>query len=223
MRKTKKQRLLEALDNAVEFLSSEHCHEEEKQMLLDDYDDNYYGEGTLLLGNMAGKAEIDIESVWTDVENGLMLHVNHETFEGDIIFASLRVENQARVINMMRRHIEKNMPDELAQAIFTEGADLHSDWFYDYFLDHCDGRWNDHEEMVFFTYGDDRDFYAAKVKLGSNLAAIQQMTGDHYYTATMDALVCQLMAFTNDPDCEVCYKATHIESRNQVEIRMYYK
>lgn len=72
--------------------------------LLNEFDENYYGEGKIVIGN----AEHTIESLWTGKnikdEPALMLHITDEEFEGDIEYNSISADNQRRVIAMLRKH-----------------------------------------------------------------------------------------------------------------------
>lgn len=108
MNKTKQSKasLLEILDNAEEFLMNDHELDAERELLLHDFDDNYYGEGFIMIGHK----EITIESIWTDDIHGLMVHVNSDGIEADVYFASLLVQNQKCVIEMLRKRVEQ-MPD----------------------------------------------------------------------------------------------------------------
>ena len=107
MNKTKQSKasLLEILDNAEEFLVNDHELDAERELLLDDFDDNYYGEGSIMIG----QSELTIESIWTDDYHGLMVHVNSDGIEADVYFSSLLVQNQQCVIEMLRNHIKKNL------------------------------------------------------------------------------------------------------------------
>lgn len=76
------------------------------EMLLDTFDDNYYGEGSIVIGN----TEHTIESIWTgkNVSDNpaLMLHINSDDFEGDVEYNTISPDNQRRVIAMLRKHYE---------------------------------------------------------------------------------------------------------------------
>lgn len=98
--------LLEILDNAEEFLVNDHDCNAERELLLHDFDDNYYGEGSLMIG----QSELTIESIWTDDYHGLMVHVNSDGIEADVYFSSLLVQNQKLLIEMLRKRVEQ-MPD----------------------------------------------------------------------------------------------------------------
>ena len=99
--------LLEILDNTEEFLMNDHELDAERELLLDDFDDNYYGEGFIMIGHK----EITIESIWTDDIYGLMVHVNDEGIEADVYFSSLSLRNQIYVVDMLRKHIEQYEKD----------------------------------------------------------------------------------------------------------------
>lgn len=112
MNKTKQSKasLLEILDNTEEFLVNDHDCNAELELLLHDFDDNYYGEGFIMIGNR----ELTIESIWTDERHGLIVHVNSDGIEADVYFASLLTQNQKCVIEMLRKRVEQ-MPDPSVQ------------------------------------------------------------------------------------------------------------
>ena len=65
--------------------------------LADIIEDNYFGEGQL----MFGKQRVDIESIWTDEDRTIYVHVNSIHFEGDLLLRSMSRSNQLRVIKML--------------------------------------------------------------------------------------------------------------------------
>lgn len=79
-------------------------------MLLNEFDENYYCEGKIVIGN----TEHAIESLWTGKnikdEPALMLHITDEEFEGDIEYNSISADNQRRVIAMLRKHYNIETP-----------------------------------------------------------------------------------------------------------------
>lgn len=72
--------------------------------LADDFDENYYGEVTLKFGSL----HAELESIWTDVGNIVMLHVCCKSFEGDIRIDSISKQNQTRVIDMLITKFSNN-------------------------------------------------------------------------------------------------------------------
>lgn len=97
--KISKQEIIDKLTFAKEYIQ-EKKYGNAEDLLLEDFDENYFGYGTLkLLGN-----EVDIESIWTaddDYSTWLYVHVTCLDFEGDIKFESLSDENQIRIIDML--------------------------------------------------------------------------------------------------------------------------
>jgi len=73
-----------------------------EKLLIYEFDDNCYGEGFLVFG----KTKITIESIWTDDDNHLNIHVNDKWFEGDVLFRSLSKANQKRVIQTVEYHVK---------------------------------------------------------------------------------------------------------------------
>ena len=68
-----------------------------EKYLADIIDDNYLGEGQLIFG----KQRVDIESIWTDDDRTIYVHVNSIHFEGDLLLRSMSMSNQLRVIKML--------------------------------------------------------------------------------------------------------------------------
>ena len=68
-----------------------------EKYLADIIDDNYFGEGQLIFG----KQRVDIESIWTDDDRTIYVHVNSIHFEGDLLLRSMSMSNQLRVIKML--------------------------------------------------------------------------------------------------------------------------
>ena len=83
------------------------------KLLLHDFDDNYYGDGAITIGD---DINITIESIWTDTSRDdrevLMVHVNDLCFEGDIEYRSLSMSNQMRIVRMMIDHTLKFLDQE---------------------------------------------------------------------------------------------------------------
>lgn len=83
------------------------------KLLLHDFDDNYYGDYAITIGD---DLNITIESIWTDTSRDdrevLMVHVNDVCFEGDIEFWSLSMSNQMRIVRMLEEHFLKLHLDE---------------------------------------------------------------------------------------------------------------
>lgn len=68
-----------------------------EKYLADIINDNYFGEGQLIFG----KQRVDIESIWTDDDRTIYVHVNSIHFEGDLLLRSMSRSNQLRVIKML--------------------------------------------------------------------------------------------------------------------------
>lgn len=66
-----------------------------------DYDDNYFGELSIeLYGN-----KVEVESIWTDKDSHINLHLCDKEFEGDILLKSISDNNQLVVLDAMMKHI----------------------------------------------------------------------------------------------------------------------
>ena len=68
-----------------------------EKYLADIINDNYFGDGQL----MFGKQKVDIESIWSDEDRTIYVHVNSIHFEGDLLLKSMSKSNQLRVIKML--------------------------------------------------------------------------------------------------------------------------
>lgn len=67
------------------------------------FDDNYYnGCKDLVIGGLL----IAIESLWTDDDGNVMVHVNCLEFEGDLKLASLTRDNQASVLWLIKEDLK---------------------------------------------------------------------------------------------------------------------
>ena len=102
-----KERIKELLNGASNCVNDP---QDADMYLLDDFDENYYGEGKIVIGN----TEHTIESLWTGKnimdDPALMLHITDEEFEGDIEYNSISADNQRRVIAMLRKHYNIETP-----------------------------------------------------------------------------------------------------------------
>ena len=105
------QLLYERLHNA-ELAVVNGNDEESEEYLLHDFDENYYGDGHILLSGQ--KAEV--ESVWTDSDNNLNIHVDHPEFEGDILYRSMHSYNQTAVIAILRKRLLKEIFNDKQQS-----------------------------------------------------------------------------------------------------------
>lgn len=67
----------------------------------------------------------------------------------------------------------------MTPAPFTNGADLQTDWFFDYFTDHHHGQYVLGRDMKMLFHGGDNDLcYEASIDFGSNKAYIRLVAGD---------------------------------------------
>lgn len=89
------------LAEAKIFVNADDSDAAEK-LLIEEFDDNCYGEGSLVFG----KTKMTIESIWTDDDDHLNIHVNDKWFEGDVLFRSLSKANQKRVIQTIEHHVK---------------------------------------------------------------------------------------------------------------------
>lgn len=67
-------------------------------------EDNYVIEDNSYI--IIGRKKVGVESIWHDGSN-VMIHVEHDEFEGDIIFKTLSRQNQLRLMKLMRQHFHK--------------------------------------------------------------------------------------------------------------------
>lgn len=67
---------------------------------------NTYCEGNkplrIRLFNDDAKSDVEVESIWIDIPNEIMLHCCHEEFEGDIKLRSLSDENRLVVLKYIQ-------------------------------------------------------------------------------------------------------------------------
>jgi len=68
-------------------------------------DNNYYGE---LDDVKIGKSMCEIESIWTDADGEINLHVDNIAFEGDILLKSLPDKEIAKVVKSVERALIQN-------------------------------------------------------------------------------------------------------------------
>jgi len=59
---------------------------------------------------MIGRSMCDIESIWTDADGEINLHVYNVTFEGDILLKSLPDKEIAKVVKSVEK-ARHNMPN----------------------------------------------------------------------------------------------------------------
>ena len=102
MTKTNKQNDLDLLEIAEEDIKKDDDYFEE--FLCNKFDENYYGEGTLTFG----RQKVDIESIWTDSDNHINIHVNGPYYEGDVLMKSISKRNQLKVIAILRNRVKEN-------------------------------------------------------------------------------------------------------------------
>lgn len=98
---TKKQKF-DWLEQAKDYIKQGDDYFEE--FLVNQFDENYYGEGTLTFG----KQKVEIESVWTDTDNHINIHVESKYYEGDVLMKSLSKSNQLKIIDMLWKHVEND-------------------------------------------------------------------------------------------------------------------
>ena len=96
-----KQQKLEWLELAEEYIKKNDDYFEE--FLCNQFDENYYGEGTLTFG----RQKVLIESIWTDKDNHINIHVDCPYYEGDILMKSISKKNQLDIIAMLRKRVEE--------------------------------------------------------------------------------------------------------------------
>lgn len=82
------------------------------KLLANKFDDNYYGEDILKFG----KQVVDIESVWTDDTNEILIHVNSKYYEADVRFVSMSKTNQFRVIDMLLARLKTEFKERGCHA-----------------------------------------------------------------------------------------------------------
>ena len=100
MEKNTKQQKLEWLKLAEDYINENNdCFE---WFLCNRFDNNYYGEGKLTFG----RQNVTIESIWTDKDNHINIHVDCPDYEGDILMKSISKSNQLKVITMLRNGVE---------------------------------------------------------------------------------------------------------------------
>ena len=96
-----KQQKLEWLKLAEEYINENDDYFE--WFLCNQFDENYYGEGKLTLG----RQKVAIESIWTDKDNHINIHVDCPYYEGDILMKSISKKNQLDIIAMLRKRVEE--------------------------------------------------------------------------------------------------------------------
>ena len=101
MAKVSKQKKLDWLELAEEYIKKNDDYFEE--FLCNQFDGNYYGDGTLAFG----RQKVEIESIWTDSDNHINIHVDSPYYEGDILMKSISKNNQLKVITMLRNMVEE--------------------------------------------------------------------------------------------------------------------
>jgi len=87
-------------------------------MNLCDYNDrvdsNYFG---LLDKVMIGRSMCDIESIWTDADGEINLHVDNVAFEGDILLRSLPDTEIAKVVKSVEQALIRNGESNIKQKM----------------------------------------------------------------------------------------------------------
>lgn len=96
-----KQQKLEWLELAEEYINENDDYFE--WFLCNQFDENYYGEEKLTLG----RQKVAIESIWTDKDNHINIHVDCPYYEGDILMKSISKKNQLDIIAMLRKRVEE--------------------------------------------------------------------------------------------------------------------
>lgn len=100
MAEISKQQKLEWLKLAAEYINKNNdCFE---WFLCNRFDNNYYGDGKLTFG----RQNVAIESIWTDKDNHINIHIDCPYYEGDILMKSISKSNQLKVITMLRNWVE---------------------------------------------------------------------------------------------------------------------
>lgn len=72
-------------------------------ILANEFDDNYLGECTLTFG----KQKAEVESIWTDVNKCINIHIDSPYYEGDILLNSISKSNQMKIVDMLRKRVER--------------------------------------------------------------------------------------------------------------------
>lgn len=91
------------LEMGLEYINKKDDYFEE--LLCNQFDGNYYNEGlTLNFGNI----KVEVESIWTDKDNHVYLHVCSPMFEGDVKMSSISLHNQRKVVKMLKEYNDKN-------------------------------------------------------------------------------------------------------------------
>lgn len=98
-----KQQKLEWLELAEEYINENDDYLTLEWFLCNQFDENYYGEGKLTLG----RQKVAIESIWTDKDNHINIHVDCPYYEGDILMKSISKKNQLDIIAMLRKRVEE--------------------------------------------------------------------------------------------------------------------
>lgn len=68
------------------------------------FDDNYTCDDVVTYITIGTEKAI-VESVWTDGDDKVMLHISCKVLDGDVHMTSLTKRNQKRVLEMMAQHI----------------------------------------------------------------------------------------------------------------------
>ena len=96
-----KEKKLEWLKLAEEYVNENDDYFE--WFLCNNFDGNHYGGGKLTFG----RQNVEIESIWTDRDNHVNIHVDSPYYEGDILMKSISKRNQLKVISMLRNRVEE--------------------------------------------------------------------------------------------------------------------
>jgi len=80
----------------------------------DRIDGNYFG---MLDKVMIGRSMCDIESIWTDADGEINLHVDDVAFEGDILLKSLPDKEIAKVVKSVERALSRNGESNIKQKM----------------------------------------------------------------------------------------------------------
>jgi len=80
----------------------------------DRIDGNYFG---MLDNVMIGRSMCDIESIWTDADGEINLHVDNIAFEGDILLKSLSDKEIAKVVKSVEQALIRNGESNIKQKM----------------------------------------------------------------------------------------------------------
>jgi len=76
-----------------------------EELISDTIDGNYYGE---LDKVKVCKCKVEIESIWTDADGHINLHIADEEFEGDVQLFSLPDKEIIKVLKSVKKALDSN-------------------------------------------------------------------------------------------------------------------